>query len=346
MAGKKAKIFSGNKRKCGSAIIVAIMVAFIIIVAGFLRPGKLLSQVAVALDNFYGVAIVDDQAWAVGYHGDILHGKVKEQTWTIQPSGTRQSLFAVCFIDSKQGWTVGEGGTILVTGDGGKTWSSQKGGVNKDLFDVCFIDQNQGWASGVAGTLLHTSDGGKHWENQSTPQDIDFYGLTFVDHQRGWLAGEFGTIFHTIDSGKTWIKQQNPIEISPDSGKSQCLFKIRFADHLKGWAAGMDGEILQTTDGGKNWRLLKQIMPKQLFYLCVKEGGFVAVGAKGIMIDGRYNPPQGLVLGSVDFNAIDLKGELGLIVGNKGTILYSSDGGKSWKRSILTLSSQKREVNQ
>ena len=338
MLSKKTSKFFWKKRKYISTFI---MTTFIVIMANFFAPNKIYSQVAATQDNFYDIAIIEGHVWAVGYYGNILYWQEKNQTWRIQPSGTRQALFAVFFVDANKGCIVGEAGTILTTANGGKTWSLQNSPVSQDLFNVHFVNQNRGWISGAFGTVLHTSDGGKHWEDQSISQDLDFYGLHFTDNKRGWLVGEFAMIFHTMDGGKTWNKQQNPLEIHPDSGKSQCLFQINFADHLKGWATGIDGEIMHTTDGGKSWQMISKVSPGHLLGLCVTEEGFVSVGAKGVVIDARHTPPKCFTLGSVDLNSIDLKGKRGMIIGNNGTVFRSYDGGKRWENMIIDLSSQK-----
>lgn len=330
------KTMAIQKKRYGSLILSLIIIEI------FFYAGSAFSQKAVTRDNFYCVTIVDDQAWAAGYHGSIIHFKEKEGAWTIQPSGTPESLFAISFINVNRGWIAGQSGTILSTADGGKSWNLQKSNTGNDLFGVHFIDKNHGWACGIMGTVLSTSDGGKNWEKRSLPEDVDLYSIFFIDHQQGWAAGEFGVILHTIDGGKSWTKQPSPIEISPVSGKSQCLFKIRFADQLKGWATGIDGQILQTVDGGRSWELLQRVTRRHLFGLTVAGESFVAVGAKGEMVDGRYDSLKARCLSTVDFNGIAIKGKLGLIVGNTGITLTSSDEGRTWKKAEIVISQKVR----
>jgi photosystem II stability/assembly factor-like uncharacterized protein len=69
-----------------------------------------------------GLAFVDrHNGWAVGTAGTILHTTDSGATWTQQPSGTSETLFAVRFTSPTTGWTAGAAGTILNTSDGGLT---------------------------------------------------------------------------------------------------------------------------------------------------------------------------------------------------------------------------------
>ena len=80
--------------------------------------------------------------------------------WTIQSSGTTQTLWAVSFTDSSNGTAVGEVGTILRTTDGGAHWITQPSGTVLNLRAVSFTDGNSGTAVGEGGVILRTTDGG------------------------------------------------------------------------------------------------------------------------------------------------------------------------------------------
>ena len=72
--------------------------------------------------NLYGVWFVNDQrGWIVGSSGVIETTTNGGQTWSAQPSGTRQDLQAVQFTDRHHGW-IQTDGQILRTADGGASW--------------------------------------------------------------------------------------------------------------------------------------------------------------------------------------------------------------------------------
>ncbi len=76
--------------------------------------------------RLFGVATSDPSTViAVGDFGTILRTTDGGTTWTLQRSGSDNSLLAVCFVNADTGWAVGRRGTILHTIDGGATWVPQ-----------------------------------------------------------------------------------------------------------------------------------------------------------------------------------------------------------------------------
>ena len=67
-------------------------------------------------ENLFGVDFADEQnGWAVGYYGKILHTADGGKTWTDQANGAKKVLSDVDFVDANTGWVVGYGPTILYT---------------------------------------------------------------------------------------------------------------------------------------------------------------------------------------------------------------------------------------
>lgn len=78
------------------------------LVLGLARPAfsthgaSALKNIAVS-ENFYGVDIIDHQAWIVGYYGTILHSSDRGKSWEVQSSPTQSSLFNVRFVSPLKG---------------------------------------------------------------------------------------------------------------------------------------------------------------------------------------------------------------------------------------------------
>jgi photosystem II stability/assembly factor-like uncharacterized protein len=297
-------------------------------------------------DNFYGVAIHGDLAWIVGYYGTILASRDRGLTWELQRSETTEALFRVSFVNEKEGWITGSYGTILHTNDSGKSWHRQESPVAENLFGLDFMNGLIGWAVGSRGTILFTQDAGVTWTNRSLDEDVILNDIRFVDAQRGWIVGEFGRIYHTRNGGRTWHKQRSPIEVPFISGSSRNLFRLLFPNAHRGWAFGLDGVILRTADGEK-WQVVRSdgasrahSKSNHLFAAAVLGGATWAVGERGTVLVSTLGnhawssadldaPPQtlnGIAAGSQG---------LGLIVGNRGIILRTEDGGEQWKRIAL-----------
>lgn len=301
----------------------------------FFVPG--FAQRAVYTDNFYDVGIVGENVWIVGYYGSILYSKDRGENWIIQQSNAKRALFSLFFVGDRMGWSVGSSGIILFTENKGTTWIPQSSNTKKKLFDVFFIDEKRGWVSGDQGIILRTDNSGKIWEDVSLNEDISLYSIWFADTDLGWVVGEFGVIFRTEDGGRTWTKQKSPIETTITSPDSQCLFKLRFINRNIGLSVGMDGGILYTQDGGEYWQAQPKTVKEHILdFLIINDNRIFAVGRRGLAGVIGYNPNTFVFveLGvRSDLNGICFGDEgLGFIVGNKGTILRSLDGGKSWKQ--------------
>jgi photosystem II stability/assembly factor-like uncharacterized protein len=298
-------------------------------------------------ENFYGVHIVDNRAWIVGYYGTILHSPDRGRTWEIQRSLTKSALFSVKFVDPVNGWIVGSYGTILHSTDAGKSWQAQRADTSEHLFGVAMNDQTRGWIVGSRGVTLRTENGGRAWTGTSVPGDFTFSAVAFVDALRGWIAGEFGVIFHTSDGGKTWVKQNSPVEVSFSSGESRNLFALVIGDKESGYAFGLDGVVLQT-GGGDHWKIIRQgtadnrlAGANHLFAAATLENHLWTVGERGTLLEstsaGRQWQQTKADIPRVSLNGIAFgKNGFGLVVGNRGVILRTDNGGASWQRLKIT----------
>jgi photosystem II stability/assembly factor-like uncharacterized protein len=277
-------------------------------------------------DNLYGVkALSATEAWTVGNFGSVYHTTDAGKTWESIESGTKVPLFAVDFAlrpggQAADGWAVGKSSTILHTANGGKTWKPQRSAVppEKHLFDVAVIDARTVWAVGDWGAIEVTHDGGATWEDRSLgtttvrtdesagrvtntlTDDVILYAVSFPDARTGFIAGEFGTLLATADGGETWAKQ--------DVGTEKTLFGVMFATPDKGWAVGIDGLILHTKDGGRSWAVQHGSARVE----SIEELGFLETlknpGLYDVAVAGRY----------------------GVVVGDTGNLLTTSDGGETW----------------
>jgi len=309
----------------------------------FTWPAESPSREPAFLENFYGVKIRGQRAWIVGYYGTILYSGDRCTSWEIQKSGTKEALFQADFVSDQEGWVAGSYGTILHSRDGGKSWVPQSSPTKEHLLSIAFTSPREGWAVGSRGTILYTNDGGATWVNRSISEDVILNRIQFISPERGWIVGEFGVIYQTKDGGKNWLKQKSPIEVDFVSGESRNLFDLIFPDSKAGWAFGLDGVILRTQTGDQ-WTVINQngaapkgVTDHHLFAAAHTNGTLWAVGERGAVIvsqigkeDWRHVsfkfPPQ--ALNSIDFSPDGF----GLIVGNRGAIFRTLNGGRQWQR--------------
>lgn len=230
----------------------------------------------------------ENNGWACGRLGTILHTKDGGRTWSRQESQSKFTLSSISFADAKNGWVVGDGGTILSTQNGGESWEKQESPVDQYLFGVDFVNPDEGWIVSGYTTILHTSDGGKTWAVQYEGEDFFLKAVSFCDSLHGWAVGEYGFIYGTTDGGTTWKRQAGHYRISESDGEIDAetiLFDVKAVDPQTVWALGIDGKIVRTTDGGKTWEKVEtDAPPRHLFGIAVGKAGSVLAVGNGIVL--------------------------------------------------------------
>ena len=232
---------------------------------------------------------------------------------------------------------------MLRTTDGGENWKTQPPPCKDPLFDVTLVDENFGVAVGHFNTILATNDGGVTWTKQEylIPEDESdepgFNAVFFQDRNVGWAAGEFGTVILTADGGKTWART--------DTGTVKPLYSIRFDDALNGAAVGADGTIILTSDGGKTWKTIPSGTERHLFDFrrrgaCKEKETeavqyIVAIGQEGTVITVAGEQAKTVDAGIYTWlDAVKFVDNCkGWAVGGRGHMLYTEDGGATWRKT-------------
>ncbi len=286
----------------------------------------------------------EEQGWACGRWGTVLHTEDGGQSWVQQKSGTDYTLIDIFFIDAKKGWAVGDGGTIIHTENGGKNWIKQECPVDYYLMGVCFVNDQKGWAVTEWTNILHTADGGKTWQVQFSEADYILKSVSFCDPLNGWAAGEYGYIYHTSDGGVTWENQAGSFALSETVFElvgENTLFDIFAIDPMTAWAVGIDGYVTGTIDGGKNWQQMEGKFPgTQLFGITSDRKGTIIIGGNRSLLTSS-DGGKGFVVSEIAppikygwIYGIAPRGSEGFAaVGKEGWIYLSDNKGMSWQRS-------------
>jgi len=135
-------------------------------------------------------------------------------------------------------------------------------------------------------------------------------------------VGMRGLIVLSDDNGETWHQVESPV--------GSDLVAVRFVTARQGWASGHGGVVLATSDGGEHW--MKQLDGRMAAGLLKAHFGELAAtgnaNAVRLLKETKLNYQSGPavpMLGILFENERD-----GWAVGSFGTILGTSDGGKSW----------------
>ncbi len=295
------------------------------------------------------VKFVDSQqGWAVGDRGVIWHTVDGGTNWETQNSGVECRLSSLFFLNDKIGWAAGgytqpythaTVGVVLQTRDGGQHWTIQRDRILPAIRQIGFFDSHDGWAVGQSSALFPsgvytTNDGGRSWS--AVPGEVARAWLTadFLDPNTAALAGRDSLVATASRRG---------VEPRPADFGLRTLNRLKLVAPTGGWLVGDGGLILQTSDAGKSWQTTAGVLPPgaatQFDY------GALAVRGNHVWVAGT---PGTRVLHSADggqtWNSADTRqtlpirslffvdDQLGWAVGDLGTILATTDGGRTWRR--------------
>ncbi len=222
---------------------------------------------------------------------------------------------------------VGQRGHVLLSDDQGQSWSQASVPSSSDLVAVAFVTPQQGWAVGHDGIVLRSSDAGASWTRVLDGRSA---GALMLEHYRREAA--------TAADAKQAAALVQEAERFAAQGTENPFLDVAFENASTGYLVGAFGLIFRTTDGGASWQPLLHAAdnPKALHLYAVRVvGGEVYVaGEQGLLLK--------LDRASGHFRAIELpyKGTLFgitgtpralLVHGLRGTLLRSTDAGRSWQ---------------
>ncbi len=182
---------------------------------------------------------------------------------------------------------------------------------------------------GERGHILHSTDG-QSWEQAEVPTRSTLTTVAAIGDQV-WAAGHDGVIVHSADGGKTWVAQRrDPFDASIDASQrapsqGAPILDILFTDASHGIAVGAYSLMLVTSDGGATWTLKEAVPPGAAAAAPAAPMEGDVFSAADLELDEETNPHLNAI---VDAGA----GRM-VIVGERGTLLRSEDGGATWNHA-------------
>jgi photosystem II stability/assembly factor-like uncharacterized protein len=288
----------------------------------------------------FGIQMTDaDNGYLCGQDGLIMRTRDGGNSWEKLNSRTHLYLFSLSFPDRLHGFFVGDQSVVLNTINGGESFFKRR-------LERIFPPEIQDYALPYMEPVL--------------------YSVNFVDPDHGWVVGEMGRIWATDNNGKTWNEQQGALtgqwKREPAANEDArfrdfvlpTLFGVSFRNQKQGAACGLEGSVIATEDGGKTWTFQKESpkpgAPPDNMIPGARQipahdplFGIQLFGANEGMTTGLTGTvfreqPDGIWAHDPSVPALPLPlsqprffdTQHGWIVGY-GTILYTEDGGKTWR---------------
>jgi photosystem II stability/assembly factor-like uncharacterized protein len=260
--------------------------------------------------------------------------------WVAQDPGTAGTIYRLSCPTTSTCYAAVSQGTIVGTTDGGHDWTGLLAGAQSGVQTItCPSASRCITGSEQAFNILLSRDDGRTWDlayqpDFASPDSFDssggyanyyyrgLYGATCATARVCYLVGTVGHIYRSLDGGASWaVVAGEYSSVPPASGTSRqsVLSDISCTDASTCFAVGVicycvapsrelaAGEIAISTDGGATWR--SRTIANVLYGVsCPAARTCVAVGAGG-------------------------------------TILRTSDGGRSWPRVPTPLRQGQADLN-
>ena len=196
-------------------------------------------------------------------------------------------------------------------------------------------------AVGERGQILLSDDGNAWTQSVDVPLRSTLTAISTVG-THAWAVGHDGVILHSADAGDHWhIQRRDPWTravdgVEHDLRQGVPLLDVLFTDADNGIAIGAYSLLLTTRDGGKSWSGSRITVVGEAVASAAK------AAAGDIEIEGEESDTfsaEELKIGQESdphLNGIARTGSGGLIiVGERGAVFRSRDGGSNWERSQL-----------
>jgi photosystem II stability/assembly factor-like uncharacterized protein len=193
----------------------------------------------------------------------------------------------------------------------------QKISFRSKIYDLA-IRGDELWVAGFPGLMLNSKDRGASFEATNVGTDDALFAIDLSTDGGGAVVSRNGVVLTTADGGKSWTKRE--------TGTKEHLFGVAVAPGGKIWAVGHFGTIVHSSDGGKSFKPQKYdaVMPS----LPQGETESPEQAAKYAAEAENEGSIEEARLNAVDF----VDAQRGWIAGEFGLVLYTEDGGATWKR--------------
>jgi len=250
--------------------------------------------------------------------------------WFQQSAALTNNINGVEFIDANTGWAVADSGKIFKTTTSGNNWVEQTNDKKKPLQSVFATSTSIAIAVGDSGIIKRTTNGGTNWSNVTSGTTSNLRSISVNSAAtRFFVAGASGTIRRSTN-GTSWTAQT--------SGTTNTLNAI-YTNGSRVWAVGDGGVIRRRTDlNSGSYSTVTSGTTTDLngVYFTSSNHGYV-VGDGGLIRkctnpnnDNWTTKTSGTTenLMKVFFSPSDTS--RGWVVGENGTILYTTNGGTNW----------------
>lgn len=228
------------------------------------------AQVPVSVD-LTSVFFVDDQnGWAVGHDGVVLHSSDGGNSWSKQLDGMLANKIMKEYYSALEAQGDEEAIAVLPEVD-----RMVQDGPVLPFFDVWFKNRNEGFVVGAFNFIFRTVDGGVTWEPWFHRTDNDSRSHLYAIQGNGddvFIAAELGLVLKLDDNGERFV----PL----DTGYDGSFFGLA-AGPGQLLVYGLQGHAYRSTDDGQSWERIETGVTSSIVAGDFLPDGRVALGTQG-----------------------------------------------------------------
>jgi photosystem II stability/assembly factor-like uncharacterized protein len=280
-------------------------------------------------ESFRDFDFKTNTGWAVGTGGTIYQSTTlgsTSPTWTLQASGTTETLHSIVAFGTSSAIVVGNGGVCRLYN--GTSWATVATGTTRNLRGVTCQSSSSCWAVGDSGTIL--SYNGTSWSSMTTPTTRNLRDINLQSTTNIVAVGDSGTVLKW--NGTSWALGT--------SNTTNTLNAIANFSANNAWTVGALGTIRYSTNGGTIFSA-QQLTLADFYgvHFPSSSRGF-AVGAGGFMARYSSTSRSWSFINSrttVNLNATFFAdNNTGWAVGAAGRIIKTANGGNGWTSQSTT----------
>lgn len=290
--------------------------------------------------DVWGIDFINQQQGIlVGDDGMVALTTDGGQTWNIPAAVTTligtTRMYGVVYHEDGNIWVSGYSGMMIHSSDYGVSWEIQGAGVTAEIsYGISMNDAGIGFSVLNNGTpdqskILKTTDFGATWVLQDLPiagnptlYKVRHFGNKVV------LLGDKGYLGFSNDNGNTWTHYPNAAGTTTSDAMRDVIM-----DGDVGYAVGRNARLLKTTDGWATYQLLVHDFTPYFEGITYRnDGSLLACGWQGTLAISNNNGInwEDVVPTAVDlWNASIVDANTWYMVGDKGNILKTTDGGQT-----------------
>lgn len=230
-------------------------------------------------------------------------------------------------------------------------WQWIETGFPIHIFDMSFPpgQSNVGFAVGSTlpfggdGIILKTTNGGSNWTKISADTLPGLKAVCFTSLNVGFAGGYQNFLMKTTDGGINWSFQ-----LIDD--KLWYFNNIEFFDENRGIIVSFPAEIYTTSNGGVTWDSTLGVK-RSVEDICYADAAnlFLAGGDEKIFKSTDSGNSWTEVYGGTilkDFYGVDfLNSNYGLVCGDSGKVLLTTDGGVNWDLNTVSSLGLLRDIH-